>query len=81
MVGNSCRGHAAQRDDLATVPVVGRRDGFKDPEAGGVAKAFDIFSMSERFMSNLECNEIIRLVARERLVAGQAEVGQQTAPD
>jgi hypothetical protein len=33
MVRDGCGGHAAHRDDLATVHVVGCRDGFEDPEA------------------------------------------------
>ena len=35
------------------------------------AKAFDIFSTSERSMVNLECSEVIGLVARENPVPAQ----------
>jgi hypothetical protein len=38
MVRDGCGGHAAHRDDLATVHVVGCRDGFEDPEASLVCQ-------------------------------------------
>jgi hypothetical protein len=43
MVRGGCGGHAAHRDDLATVHVVGCRDGLKDPEASFVAQGFRYF--------------------------------------
>ena len=43
MVRDSCAGHAAHRDDLTTVHVVGCRDGLKDPEASLVGQGFRYF--------------------------------------
>lgn len=43
MVRDSCGGHAAHRDDLATVHVVGCRNSLKDPEASLVGQRFRYF--------------------------------------
>ena len=43
MVGDSCRSHAAHRDDLATVHVVSCRNGLKDLQARGVGQGFRYF--------------------------------------
>ena len=43
MVRDGGRGHAAHRDDLATVQVAGCRDGLKDPETGLVGQGFRYF--------------------------------------